>query len=245
MPGVVVLVGLGDEILLHRGYGCRRLVPGPAPMTLDTIFDIASLPKPLGPTLAVMSLVERGAIQLDAPLGRYLREFRDKRFQGVTIRRILTHSAGLLAIPPASAVAPGFPAAARAFAKIPLDYPPGTGFQYSDAGFILLGEVVRRVSGDPLDRYLDRVFFRPLGLPDTSFHPRDAVRSRVAPPEYFNGHMLQGEPHDARARERGRVAGHARLLSTAADLAALCAMLVDEGPPERHLYHKPVSFAHM
>src|SRR3989449_7921812 len=92
MPGVVVLVGLGDEILLHRAYGSRRLVPEPAPMTLDTIFDIASLTKPLGTTLAVMSLVERGAIQLDAPLGRYLREFRDTRFQGVTIRRILTHS---------------------------------------------------------------------------------------------------------------------------------------------------------
>jgi len=108
MPGVVVLVGLGDEILLHRAYGSRRLVPEPAPMTLDTIFDIASLTKPLGTTLAVMSLVERGAIQLDAPLGRYLREFRDTRFQGVTIRRILTHSAGLLAIPPASAVARDF-----------------------------------------------------------------------------------------------------------------------------------------
>ena len=245
MPGVVVLVGLGDEILLHRAYGSRRLVPEPAPMTLDTIFDIASLTKPLGTTLAVMSLVERGAIQLDAPLGRYLREFRDTRFQGVTIRRILTHSAGLLAIPPASAVAPGFPAAARAFAKIPLDYPPGAGFQYSDAGFILLAEVVRRVSGDPLDRYLDRVFFRPLGLRDTSFHPRDAVRSRVAPTEYFNGHMLQGEPHDARARALGGVAGHAGLFSTAADLARLCRMLVNEGTLDGHRYLKPETVALM
>src|SRR2546426_7096965 len=131
-------------------------------MTLDTIFDIASVTKPLGTTLAVMSLVERGAIQLDAPLGRYLREFRDTRFQGVTIRRILTHSGGLLAIPPGSAVAAGFPAAARALAKIPLDYPPGTRFQYSDAGFILLGEVVRRVSGDPLHLHLPRGVFRPL-----------------------------------------------------------------------------------
>src|SRR5947207_15770708 len=120
IPGVVVLVGRGDEILYHRAWGSRAIVPQPLPMLPDTIFDIASLTKPLGTTLAVMSLVERGAIKLDAPLSRYLREFRDKRFQGVTIRRILTHSAGLLAIPPASAVAPGFPAAARAFAKIPL-----------------------------------------------------------------------------------------------------------------------------
>ncbi len=245
IPGVVVLVGLGDEVLLHRAYGWRRLVPEPAPMTPDTIFDIASLTKPFGTTLAVMSLVERGAIQLDAPLGRYLREFRSRPFDGVTIRRILTHSAGLLAIPPASAVAPGFPAAARALAKIPLDYPPGTGFQYSDAGFILLGEVVRRVSGEPLDRYLDRVFFRPLGLRDTSFRPREAVRSRVAPTEYYNGHLLQGEPHDARARLLGGVAGHAGIFSTAADLARICRMLLNEGTLGGHRYLKPETIALM
>jgi len=86
IPGVVVLVGRGDEVLLHRAYGSRRVVPEPAPMALGTIFDIASLTKPFGTTLAVMSLVERGAITLDAPLGRYLREFRGRRFEGATIR---------------------------------------------------------------------------------------------------------------------------------------------------------------
>src|SRR5437762_3122304 len=104
IPGVVVLVGRGDEILYHRAWGQRALVPQPLPMLPDTIFDIASLTKPFGTTLAVMALVERGAIKLDAPLGRYLREFRSRPFDGVTIRRILTHSAGLLAIPPASEI---------------------------------------------------------------------------------------------------------------------------------------------
>ena len=229
IPGVVVLIGRGDEVLLHRAYGSRRLVPEPAPMMLTTIFDIASLTKPFGTTLAVMSLVERGAIKLDEPLGRYLREFRGRRFEAVTIRRILTHSAGFAAVPPNRAVAPRFPEAAWALARVPLEYPPGTSFQYSDTGFILLGEVVRRVSGERLDRYLEHVFFRPLDLRDTSFRPRDAVKSRVAPTDYANGHLLQGEANDGRARLLGGVAGHAGMFSTAADLARICRMLIDGG----------------
>src|SRR6266542_1233567 len=228
IPGVVVLVGRGDEILYHHAWGSRAIVPHPLPMLPDTIFDIASLTKPFGTTLAVMSLVERGAIKLDAPLGRYLREFRGASFSQVTIRRILTHSAGLPAIPAASLTG-GFPRAARALAAKPLDYPPGTGFQYSDTGFILLAEVVRRVSGDPLDRYLQRVVFTPLHLGDTSFHPSAAVLARVAPTEFGEGTLLHGRVHDPRARQLGGVAGHAGMFSTASALARLCRMLLDHG----------------
>jgi uncharacterized protein YbbC (DUF1343 family)/CubicO group peptidase (beta-lactamase class C family) len=229
IPGVVVLVGRGDDILFQRAYGSRRLVPNQAPMTLDTIFDIASLTKPVGTTIAVMSLVERGLISLDAPLGRYLKEFQEKQFEEITIRRLLTHSAGLGGYPPNSTVVSGMPTAVRAIARLPLEYPPGSGFQYSDTGFILLGEVVRRVSGTPLDRYLDRLLFRPLGLPDTTFHPRASTLSRVAPTEFANGHMLRGEVHDPRARLLGGVAGHAGIFSTAADLSKICRMLLNGG----------------
>lgn len=229
IPGVVVLVGRGDEVLLQRAYGWRRLVPEPSPMTLDTIFDIASLTKPLGTTLAVMSLVERGEVKLDAPLGRYLREFRGHRHEGITIRRLLEHSAGLVAIPPEGTLRGGFPAAARALAATPLDYPPGTGFQYSDTGFILLGEMVRRVSGLTLDRYLDAVVFKPLGLHETSFHPPASLHDRIAPTEFLNGDLLTGVVHDDRARALGGVAGHAGMFSSAADLARICRMLVDRG----------------
>ncbi len=228
IPGVVVLVGRGDEILYHRAWGLRAIVPHPLPMQPDTIFDIASLTKPFGTALAVMSLVERGAIKLDAPLGRYLKEFRPAAFSQVTIRRILTHSAGLPAIPNGT-LNGGFPRAARLLAARPLDYPPGTGFQYSDTGFILLGEVVRRVSGDPLDRYLQRILFTPLHLTDTSFHPGAAVLARVAPTEWGEGVMLHGRVHDPRARQLGGVAGHAGMFSTAADLARICRMLLDQG----------------
>jgi len=233
IPGVVVLVGRDDEILYHRAWGLRAVVPQPLPMLPDTIFDIASLTKPLGTTLAVMSLVERGAIKLDAPLGRYLKEFRPAAFSQVTIRRILTHSAGFPGIPAAGTLTGGFPRAARALAAKPLDYAPATGFQYSDTGFILLAEVVRRVSGDPLDRYLQRVFFKPLHLTDTTFHPSDAVLARVAPTEWGDGVMLHGRVHDPRARQLGGVAGHAGMFSTAADLARLCRMLLDQGRLDR------------
>ena len=229
IPGIVVLVGRGDDVLLLRAYGWRRLVPTPAPMTLNTIFDIASLTKPLGTTLAVLSLVDRGAVKLDAPLGRYLTEFRKPTFTPVTIKRLLTHSAGLQAIPPRGSVKKGTLETARAFARLSFDYPPGSGTQYSDVGFILLGEVVRRVSGQPLDRYLQRTIFKPLGLRDTTFKPGPTLRDRIAPTEWAQGRMLLGEVHDPRARALGGVAGHAGLFSTAADLGRLCRMLVGGG----------------
>jgi uncharacterized protein YbbC (DUF1343 family)/CubicO group peptidase (beta-lactamase class C family) len=229
IPGVVVLVGRGDQIIYRRAWGSRRIVPEHVAMTEDTIFDIASLTKPFGTTLAVMSLVERGHVKLDAPLGRYLREFRGHAHDAVTIRRLLTHSAGLPAIPPDATMRPGFPKAAALLAKLPFDYPPGTAFQYSDTGFILLGEMVRRVSGESLDRYLELHLFRPLGLRDTSFNPGARVRDRIAPTEFVNGHLLVGEAHDPRARALGGVAGHAGMFSTAADLAKICRMLLDGG----------------
>jgi uncharacterized protein YbbC (DUF1343 family)/CubicO group peptidase (beta-lactamase class C family) len=245
IPGVVVLVGRGDDTLLHRAYGSRRLLPHPVPMTVDTIFDLASLTKPFGTTLAVMSLVEKGSIKLDAPLGRYLKEFRDKQYDEITIRRLLTHSAGLAAYPPNSVVSSGFPSAAGSIAKMPLDYPPGSAFQYSDTGFILLAEAVRRVSGTPLDRYLERTVFKPLGLADTSFHPKVSVLPRVAPTEFVNGVLLRGEVHDQRARLLGGVAGHAGMFSTSADLARIIRMLLNHGSLEGQHVFDPATVKEM
>src|SRR2546427_252938 len=210
-------------------------------MTVDTIFDLASRTKPVGTTLAVMALVERGAIKLEAPVGQYLKEFHGKQFDEITIRRLLTHSAGLIAYPQNATVAAGFPRAVREIAKLPLEYPPGSAFQYSDTGFILLGEVVRRVSGVPLDRYLERMLFRPLGLQDTTFQPKTSAMARVAPTEFANGHLLRGEAHDPRARLLGGVAGHAGMFSTAADLARICRMLLNRGTLEGHRILDPAT----
>ena len=198
-------------------------------MTPTTIFDLASLTKPLGTALAVMSLVERGAVSLDAPLRTYLPEFSGAAFTDATIRRLLTHSAGFPAIVSDATLNGGFPRAARAVAQVKLDSMPGAAFQYSDVGFILLGEVVRRASGEPLDLYLKTTFFRPMGLRDTAFRIPESARDRIAPTERLSGQMLQGVVHDPRARVLGGVAGHAGLFSTAPDLARLCQMLVDGG----------------
>lgn len=239
LPGAVVLVGRGERVLHQRAVGLRATVPRPSPMDVATVFDVASLTKPLATTLAVLSLAERGTLDLDAPLGRVLPEFRGPEFAAVTIRRMLTHTAGFAAIPPDAALAGGFPRAAAGLAKIRLDYPPGGGFQYSDVGFILLGEVVRRASGQPLDRYVERAFYQPLGLRDTSFHPPAEARARIAPTEFANGRLLTGEVHDPRARLLGGVAGHSGLFSTAADLARLIRMLLADGALDGRRYFRP------
>jgi uncharacterized protein YbbC (DUF1343 family)/CubicO group peptidase (beta-lactamase class C family) len=241
IPGVVVLVGREDDTLYFRATGSRRLVPEPVAMTRDTIFDVASLTKPFATTLAVMRLVETGDIRLDEPVGRYLKEFRRRDLEGITIRRLLTHTAGLVAIPTSGSVNGGFPRAAAALAKLPLDFPPGSGFQYSDTGFLLLGEVVRRVSGLPLDRYLDKTVYKPLGLKDTMFNPPPTLRDRIAPTEFHNGRLMVGEVHDPRGRAVGGVAGHAGLFSTAADLARLCRLLLADGVLDGQRILKPTT----
>ncbi len=232
IPGAVILVGRGDRILYHRAFGNRRLAPSREPMAVDTVFDIASLTKPLGTTIAVLSLADRGRLSLDAPLGRYLREFRTAAFAKVTIRQMLTHCAGFPAVPPDAAVRVRFPKAAGRLAGVRLEYPPGTGFQYSDVGYILLGEVVRRVSGERLDRYLNRILMRPLKLSDTAFLPGPKLRARAAPTEFVDGHWLQGEVHDGHARLLGGIAGHAGMFSSARDVARICRALLANGSLE-------------
>src|SRR2546423_6698300 len=125
LPGAVLLGGRGDETLYFRAVGSRRVVPEQLPMTRETIFDIASLTKPFATTLAVMTLVERGDIRLDYPIGRYLKEFRRKDLEGITIRRVLTHTAGLVAISTSGGVNGGVSQAPPPLAGLPPQFPPG------------------------------------------------------------------------------------------------------------------------
>ena len=242
LPGAVIVVGQGKETLYRKAFGSRALVPAREPMTADTIFDVASLTKVVATAPAVLALWEQGKIDLDAPLGRYLREFADGAHREVTLRGLLTHTAGLPALPPREAMAAGFPAAGRRLAAAPLDLVPGAPFRYSDTGFILLAELVRRVSGQPLDRFVTRRFYRPLGMRDTAFRPPRGWRPRIAPTEALNDRMLRGIVHDGNARLLGGVAGHAGLFSTADDLARFCRMLLQGGEfgGRRHLKESTV-----
>ena len=230
IPGAVLIVGQRDQILHRKVLGWRATVPKPELMTADTIFDIASLTKVIATTPSVLRLWEMGKVDLNAPLGRYLKEFDTPAFQDVTVIRLLMHSAGMNDLPSREAMAKGFPEAARLQAKAGLAVAPGTTFLYSDTGFILLGEVVRRVSGERLDNFARKQFYAPLGMRDTAFAPPSAWRRRIAPTEVVNSHgPLRGVVHDGNSRLLNGVAGHAGLFSTAADLSRFCRMLLAGG----------------
>src|SRR5580700_10465036 len=230
IPGAVVLIGHDGRVVYEKAYGSRALIPKREPMTLDTIFDAASLTKVLATTPSVMRLFEQGEIRLNDPVTKYLPEFQGGH-SDITIRNLMTHFSGLrpdLDLKPAwSGYETGIQ---RALTDKPAG-PPGVRFVYSDINFILLGEIVHRLSGEMLPDYVHRVVFLPLGMYDTMFRPPASLRSRIAPTEILEKDhlLLRGVVHDPTARNMGGIAGHAGLFSTADDLARFCQMLLDRG----------------
>ena len=243
LPGAVVLVGRRDRVVSRKAYGSRALLPSREPMTVDTIFDVASLTKPVATATSVMILVERGRIALTDPVVKYIPEFAPEggNREKITVEQLLTHRAGLAPDDPIELYA-GTPAEifARKFRQ-PLESPPGTRFRYSDVGYEVLGELVHRVSGMTLDEFSEREIFRPLRMKDTRFFPLSRREkkgigaltrppmSRIAPTERRDDHWMRGEVHDPRAYAVGGVAGHAGLFSTADDLSRWCRMILGGG----------------
>lgn len=244
LPGAVVLVGHGRKIAFRKAYGNRAVEPFAEPMTLDTVFDVASLTKTVATATSVMILVEAGKLLLSDPVVRHIPEFGagggDRA--RVTIEHLLTHRAGL---PPDDPVELYTGSPEEIFARkyrLPLQSAPGSRFVYSDVGYEVLGEVVRRASGEPLDRFAQEHIFRPLGMKDTVFLPLSKVRvSRIAPTEKRENRWMRGEVHDPRAYALGGVAGHAGLFSTAADLAKFCRMILEGGTLGRARVLSPLS----
>jgi uncharacterized protein YbbC (DUF1343 family)/CubicO group peptidase (beta-lactamase class C family) len=228
-PGAVILIGQGNRVLYRRAVGSRAVIPAVEPMTTDTIFDIASLTKVVATTPAILALVDDRKLELDAPLGRYLKEFQASRLAWLTVRRVLTHTAGFADIPSNEAIAKGLTDGMRLLASGVSEPSPTAPFHYSDTGFIVLAELVRRVSGEPLDRFTQKRFYKPLGMRVTTFNPPASWRARIAPTELIQGQMLRGVVHDPRARQLHGVAGHAGLFSTADDLGRFCRMLLSDG----------------
>ena len=245
-PGAVLLVARGEETLLLEAVG-RTALPGtglPAlPAAPDTVYDLASLTKPLATTAVLMTLVADGRVRLDDPVGRWVPEVRGTGKEGLTLASLLAHSSGLPMWCPFAAdivtergqVAAGTRDArayvARRIGEEPLEYPAGQGCAYSDLGFILLGWVVEAATGSGLDAaFRDRVA-RPLGLARTFFvrvgvgvaSPPPVPRDEVAPTEFCptRRRVLRGEVHDDNAWALGGVAGHAGLFGTATEVAAI------------------------
>lgn len=235
LPGAVVLIGHQGRIVYRRAFGQRTLQPAQA-MTEDTIFDLASLTKPLATATAVLQLAERGKLKLDAPAARYWPAFAQHGKGPITVRQLLSHTSGLRAGLPLKKAWYGRDAALALIAAETPQTPPGSAVLYSDVNFIVLGELVRRVSGQTLAEYCKAHVFAPLGMNDSGFLPKpppaaSPLRARIAPTGFLRGHLRVGEVHDPLAWRMGGVAGNAGLFATADDLAKFALAILDGGKP--------------
>lgn len=243
LPGGVLWLERGGQS--HRKvYGHRALTPAPEATTEDTIYDVASLTKVVATTTALMQLAERGQLDLDAPVARYLPAFAQNGKDRVPVRSLMTHTSGLRAGIPATPAWSGYAKGIDLACAEKLVHPGGN-FIYSDINYIVLGELVRVVSGRTLDAYCRDEIFVPLKLADTGFLPPATKLRRIAPTEVVDGALIHGVVHDPTSRRMGGVAGHAGLFSTAADLARFARMLLNGGELDGVRILKPETIAAM
>jgi uncharacterized protein YbbC (DUF1343 family)/CubicO group peptidase (beta-lactamase class C family) len=229
MPGCVVCVGRQGKIAFLRAYGNKQVEPEATPMTTDTVFDLASLTKPIATATSIMLLVERGQLRLSDKVESHLPEFGQNGKGDVTVLQLLTHQSGLIADNALSDYLDGPEKAWERIFALGLTSEPGKKFVYSDVNFLVLGELVRRLSGKNVHEFSQENIFGPLGMKETGFLPSAELRRRAAPTEERDGHWMQGEVHDPRAYHLGGIAGHAGLFSTAEDLAIYAAMMANRG----------------
>ena len=230
IPGAVLVVGHEGQIIHRKAYGSRALVPGREPATLDTMYDAASLTKVIATTPSIMKLLEQGKLRLASPVTDYIPEFQGGH-SDITVRDLLIHFSGMR--PDLDVEPPWFgyeTGISKAVVEEPTA-PPETKFIYSDINFELLGEIVRRLSGKPLNEFAQEEIFKPLGMKNTMYLPPVSMRDRIAPTERdpMTGKPLRGIVHDPTARFMEGVAGHAGVFTTADDLARYAQMMLNEG----------------
>lgn len=227
-PGAVLLVWHDGKVVYRKAFGNRALEPRREPMTVDTIFDVASLTKVIATTTAVMQLVARGEVRLNDPVMKYIPEFGQSGKEDITVRQLLIHHSGLKEDLDLAAPWEGRESAFRMAHEEKLIFPPGSKFLYSDINFISLGEIVERVSGSTIDKYCAAHIFSPLKMTHTAFLPPRGWLPKIAPTQYDeHERMLRGVVHDPSARRMGGVAGHAGLFSTADDLSKFAQALLN------------------
>ena len=273
-PGAVFLVAKDGRLVHERAFGHAQLhdyemrpLASPRPMRTSTMFDLASVSKVMATTFAIMLLADRGLIDVDRPVSRYLPDFRGPRLDSITVRHLLSHSSGLVQWQPLYYHAANGAETYKVIREMPLPWGVGDARHYSDLGFMLLGYIVERVSGQSLDRFIEQNLCRPLGLRSTTFNPRARGFTEFAAtepgnvyerhmvydstfgyryrgdPTAWNGwrqYVLNGEVDDGNAfYAHGGVAGHAGLFSTAADLRVLLDLLVNRGAHRGRQYIRP------
>ncbi len=229
LPGCVVAIGRRDGVAWLRAFGERSVEPKSELMTTDTVFDLASLTKPIATATSVMRLVEQGKLRLQSKAVEFLPEFGANGKEMVTIEQLLLHTAGFVPDNPLRDYQQGHAEAWRHIDALTPQTPPGEAFVYSDVGFITLGRIVEKVSGKPLDQFAAGQIYRPLGMDETGYNPTQEMVSRIAPTTKENGKWRRGNVHDPRAALLEGVAGHAGLFSTAGDLSRYARMMLSGG----------------
>jgi uncharacterized protein YbbC (DUF1343 family)/CubicO group peptidase (beta-lactamase class C family) len=230
IPGAVLLIGRDGQVLHKKAFGMRALVPTREAMTVDTIFDAASLTKVIATTSCVMKLFEQGKIRLDDPVTKYLPEFQGGK-SDITVRNLMTHFSGMR---PDLDLKPRWSGYETGIQRALTDKPvaaPGERFIYSDINFLLMGEIVRRLSGKMMPDFAHEQIFAPLGMNESQFQPPVSLRPRIAPTERDEDtkQPLRGVVHDPTSRYMGGVAGNAGLFTTADDLAKFAEMMIGQG----------------
>lgn len=249
-PGAALHISLNGEVIMSESVGYRSLVPERSPVTSDTIFDLASLTKPLGTALAVMGLVDSGRIKLDQTIAELIGSDSTGDKAAITVRMLLSHSGGLKDWKPFYLELERHPVDERKsllrnfLMAEPLEYTPGTSCKYSDLGFMILEWIVEKKTGMPLNEYLDRYLYKPLSLKETFYNADNRDLSNMgklfASTEDcpWRGRILNGVVHDENAFASGGVAGHAGLFSTARELYIIADMLRQHYKGERREYFK-------
>jgi uncharacterized protein YbbC (DUF1343 family)/CubicO group peptidase (beta-lactamase class C family) len=231
MSGCVVLIGRRDGIVFEHAYGNRCVEPEKEPMTIDTLFDMASLTKPLATATSAMILVQRGQLRLSDKVSKFFPDFSANGKDNVTVEHLLTHSSGLIPDNPESDYRNGWKSAEKKICELKLLSEPGSKFKYSDVNFILLGKIVESVAGKPENEFVKEEIYEKLGMRDTGYNPSDKLKARAETIEKreATGKWIKGEVHDPRAYAMNGVAGHAGLFSTAEDLAIYGQMMLGGG----------------
>jgi CubicO group peptidase (beta-lactamase class C family) len=239
MPGCVVAFGRQGKLAWLKAYGNKRVEwegEPAAAMTVDTVFDLASLTKPIATATSVMQLVEQGKLKLDEPVASYLGDFArtgdraaDEQKSEVTVKQLLVHTAGLIADNAIGDYEQGMEEARRRLLALKLKTPAGQNFVYSDVNFITLGLLIEKVSGQNVHEFSQAHIFAPLGMKETTFIPREDLKKRTAPTQRRNNAWMQGEVHDPRAYKLDGIAGHAGLFGSASDLAKYASAMLNRG----------------
>lgn len=229
MPGCVICFGRQGKIAYLRAFGNKQVLPEPIAMTVDTVFDMASITKPVATGTSIMKLIENGRLRLGSKVVDFFPEFGVNGKDTITVQDLLIHQSGLIPDNPLADYLEGPEIAWRRICELSLVAPVGTAFKYSDVNYIVLGKIIESVSGQDVHQFSQLHLFQPLGMAQTGYLPIESLRHRTAPTEQRDGEWIQGEVHDPRAYELGGIAGHAGLFSTASDLARYATMMLGAG----------------